>query len=285
MHVIVEAPAVSSKRAEGFLVALSGKGLLDARRVVLVVAHPDDEAIGAGGQIARLRGLTVIHATDGAPRDPHTAAEHGFASPAEYAAARARELERVMMLGGVPVADRFALGIPDQQAGVQLTRLACLVARLFEERTTEIVLTHAYEGGHPDHDAVAFAAHAAAEMRMRQGCETGIVEMPFYHAAGEGWGIQRFAEGLAGRQVSIGLDPRARRLKEEMYAAYKTQARTLELFATDIERFRIAPRYAFGSLPNRRDLLYERYHWGMTGSRWLKLVEAAASEFGLERLL
>ena len=26
---------------------------------------------------------------------------------------------------------------------------------------TRVVVTHAYEGGHPDHDAVAFAVHAA----------------------------------------------------------------------------------------------------------------------------
>ncbi len=60
-------------------------------------------------------------------------------------------------------------------------RLAPLVAR------ADAVLTHAYEGGHPDHDAVAFAAHAAARRAGRP-----VFEMPFYHAAPEGWARQVF---------------------------------------------------------------------------------------------
>ena len=74
-------------------------------------------------------------------------------------------------------------------------------------------------------------------------------------------------------------------MKDEMFAAHKTQAQTLKLFAAHAERFRIAPPYAFGALPNGGVLLYERYRWGITGSRWLELVRAVAAELGLERLL
>jgi N-acetylglucosamine malate deacetylase 2 len=284
MDAVIEAPALLNARAAGFLAALAAGRLVDARRVALVVAHPDDEAIGAGGQLPRLHGLTVVHATDGAPQNPRDAVEHGFANPAEYAFARARELERVMMLGGVPIADRFPLGIADQQAALNLVRLTRSLLRLFDERATEIVITHAYEGGHPDHDAVAFAAHAAAELRMREGWEVGIVEMPFYHAAGEGWGVQRFADG-EGTEIAVALEAAARRLKGEMFAAHRTQANTLKLFADDVERFRAAPRYAFARLPNGGKLLYERYDWGMSGSHWLDLLQAAAAELGVERLL
>jgi LmbE family N-acetylglucosaminyl deacetylase len=285
MDGLAETPVVSSKGAEGFLVALAGGGLLDARRVALVVAHPDDEAIGVGGQLNRLHGVTAIHATDGAPRTPGNAAEHGFASAAEYAFARACELERMMMLGGVPIADRFAIGLADQQAALNLTRLARSLARLFEQRAVDIVLTHAFEGGHPDHDAVAFAVHAAAELRKRQGSEVGIIEMPFYHAAEKSWGVQRFLHHQQADGVTIVLDQPARLRKKEMFAAHRTQAKTLKLFAVDVERFRIAPRYASGTLPNCGDLLYERYDWGMDGARWMTLVAGAALELGVEQLL
>jgi LmbE family N-acetylglucosaminyl deacetylase len=199
--------------------------------------------------------------------------------------ARARELERVMMLVGVPVADSFCLGLPDQEAGLNFARLARSLVRLFEERATETVLTHAYEGGHPDHDAIAFAVHAAAELRRAQGREIAIVEMPFYHAGGAGWVVQRFASTARAKEISLALDEPARRLKEAMLAAHATQARTLKRFSLDAEHFRAAPRYGFGSLPNGGDLLYERYAWGMTGSRWLELAKVAAEELGVERLL
>lgn len=270
-------------RAEAFLRVLAGGGLVDGRRVAVVVAHPDDEAIGLGGQLARLNGVTVIHVTDGAPRNGAAAAEHGFASAAEYAFARACELERAMMLGGVPVADRFCLGLPDQEAALHLPRIARALMRLFEGRAIEAVLTHAYEGGHPDHDAVAFAVHAARRLLARAGRAIGIVEMPFYRAGeGEGWIVQQFAPAAGAAEVTIALDDAARALKQEMLAAHRTQAATLKMFSTEVERFRAAREHDFDALPNGGNLLYERHDWGMTGARWRALVAMACAELGLD---
>src|SRR3954469_18766827 len=70
-------------------------GLLDSigsevvsKRIAVVVAHPDDEAIGAGAVLRGFRDVTIVHVTDGAPRDDGYAGSKGFASRAEYAAAR-----------------------------------------------------------------------------------------------------------------------------------------------------------------------------------------------------
>jgi N-acetylglucosamine malate deacetylase 2 len=286
MHAPAREPdGEAATPARRFLERLAVGGLVDARRVAVAVAHPDDEAIGLGAQLTRLAGVTVIHATDGAPRRPSVAAEHGFASPAEYAVARRLELERVMMLGGVPIADRFCLGLPDQEAALNLARLARALARLFEERETEIALTHAYEGGHADHDAVAFALHAAALLRRKAGNAIEIVEMPFYHADGNGWGVQRFLPAEQTPEVALAIPEDARPMKAEMLRSHRTQSETLKLFDMAHERFRIAPSYAFGTLPNGGALLYERYDWGMTGARWRELVTTAAVELHLEALL
>src|SRR5205085_11027704 len=85
--------------SERFLQLLGTRGAaIPAGRAALVVAHPDDETLGLGGQLPRLNGLTIIHVTDGAPRNRHDASRHGFATAAAYAAARRRAPEAAVAL-------------------------------------------------------------------------------------------------------------------------------------------------------------------------------------------
>src|SRR3954466_10614255 len=63
----------------------------DRRKLLLVVAHPDDDILGAGALLARLPWTRIVYVTDGAPRDGRDARGHGFAGPEDYAAARRRE--------------------------------------------------------------------------------------------------------------------------------------------------------------------------------------------------
>src|SRR5205814_217685 len=66
---------------------------LDHSPLAIVVAHPDDEVIGVGGQLARWSSAAaIVHVTDGVPPDVGAAVGAGFASRRAYANARRREL-------------------------------------------------------------------------------------------------------------------------------------------------------------------------------------------------
>ena len=258
---------------------------IPAARIAVVVAHPDDETIGIGAQLPRLTGVTIVHVTDGAPRNMADAAALGFSNPEGYAAARRRELKAAMALAGVPPEALVGPWVSDQEAAVNLGGIARRLSALLAERRIEAVVTHAYEGGHPDHDACAFAVHAAAALVARDGAPPpAIVEMPLYHAGPDGRAMQRFPalSVVETHEIMLALGDEARRLKARMYAAHQSQGRVLAMFSCEAERFRAAPAYDFTALPNGGRLLYEQHDWGMTGARWQALARAAIEELGLE---
>jgi LmbE family N-acetylglucosaminyl deacetylase len=266
--------------ARSFLARLAGDEPIPGDDIVVVVAHADDETIGLGAQLPRLTGITVVHVTDGAPRNLIDAHRRGFASAQDYAAARRRELEAAMALAGVPADALVGFDVPDQEAALDLAGLARRLADLIAEKESEILLTHSYEGGHPDHDATAFAVHAATRLLARPdpGRQHLIVEMPFYRAGPSGWAMQRFLPDPDHPELALWLSEGQRNLKQRMVAAHASQKDVLALFPIAVERFRTAPDYDFTSLPNDGDLLYERENWGMDGARWLDLVRRADAE-------
>src|SRR5579875_3277243 len=84
--------------------------------VAVVVAHPDDEAVGLGGRLAYFDRLTLIHVTDGAPLDMSDARKAQFATREAYAEARAKELDAALEAAGAHPVHRLGYGYTDQGA-------------------------------------------------------------------------------------------------------------------------------------------------------------------------
>lgn len=266
--------------ADELLSTLSNTGdVIDARQVCVVVAHPDDETLGCGAQLARLRDALLVVITDGSPADPSDARRIGIPSKKIYAALRCRELRAALETRGARV-DVMALGVQDQTAAFRMAWIARTLAREWRDRQTRLVITHAYEGGHPDHDAAAFSVQMSSRLLSRVGLQLSVLEMPFYRATPTGIARQTFS-AAGPPATTIDLSAQMQHRKQKMVHAYASQRWLLQQFDLTRESFRPAPEYRFDALPNAGSLLYERYPWGMYGDLWLRLTCEAQRELGI----
>ncbi len=260
-----------------------------SRHVMLLAAHPDDEVIGAGGQYAAMGRLELVHLTDGASSH-RTAWKRGWTSRGRYAACRLNESLNAAALSGVP-ASATVLGARDGGASLSLVATVRKLVRLLAVSRPDLILTHAYEGGHPDHDAAAFVARAACA----QVPGIPLWEMTGYHAAaaseepnvtGSVGNVAietgRFlapAASVVPPEIAIALDAHASQLKRRMLDCFASQRHVLAMIAPDLsaERLRPAPDYDFRAPPHTGLLLYEAQDWiDCSGGQWRALAEEAS---------
>lgn len=243
-------------------------------RVAVVVAHPDDESIAFGAQLARFPGGMVVHVTDGAPENPKEWNSKGFETKQEYANARKRELDNALDIAG-HTGLRASLGVSDQQAPFTLAQNAERLAVLFLKQNTKFVLTHSYEGGHPDHDATAFAVHAAKALLKKKGIDIFIIEAPIYRGEGSEIVWQDFTSFDDVETLQLPLSNEERVLKERMFEAHKSQYDTFPKVSTEAEWLRLAPEYNFHQLPNNGTLSRIFAKTGFSPEKWLELANTA----------
>ena len=240
--------------------------------IVIVAAHPDDELLGMGTLVPLLnRRFTVIHVTDGAPRSGSDVSNSGCATWQEYAALRRAEFEKALTAAGGSDHPTVCLNCPDQQAAFRIADHVRDLAEMFDKLRPSFVFTHAFEGGHPDHDAIAAAVHGAIYLR-RPHCT--LMEFTGYHAGPNGMECECFLENPTD-VLPRPLNSRQIEWKREVLSCYASQARVLAQFPLKFEPLRLAPQYDFLQPPHQGCLYYEHFDWGVNGAEWRRLAEQA----------
>ncbi|NML66194.1 PIG-L family deacetylase [Hymenobacter sp. RP-2-7] len=140
-------------------------------RTVIVVPHPDDEALGCGGLLALLRqaGLPVAAAlvSDGTMSHPHS---QDFPAPARRELRYAELRHALAVLGVDENREVLYLGLPDSQVpsqGPAFEAAADRLAAFLADKQADTVLVPWRRDPHPDHRATA-ALVAAALARLPQ---------------------------------------------------------------------------------------------------------------------
>lgn len=238
------------------------------QRVLIVAAHPDDEVLGAGIWLHRHADYDrhILHITDGSPRDMQDARAKGFATRRDYAHARRKELSAALQMIGIPPGNCHQCEYPDKEAYLHFPELIGALDGWIRELEPSLVLTSAYEGGHPDHDAAAFAV-AAVQQKLQS---FRVLEFPLYHADARGQMVTAEflpAASSAGEE-GLTLSPAERELKSHMVDCFVTQREILRVFSLDREPLRWSPQYDFAEPPHAGPLLYELWVWGVSGSAW-----------------
>jgi LmbE family N-acetylglucosaminyl deacetylase len=235
---------------------------------MIIVAHPDDEVIGLGARLPHLKSSTLVHVTTGAA-----------ARSSGQASRRFSELRSALKLAGLSMGQLNPIGRLDQSLSHALVSLTKQLRCLITEQKPDAVFTHPYEGGHPDHDAIAFAVHTACRGIAEP---PPIIEMTFYHQGAHGIRTGEFLPDGETPMLAVPLSPLERSLKQSLLDCFPSQSETLSYFATQIEKFRRAPPYIFTVAPHPGLLFYENFEWGIhSGAEWRVRAREALAKLEL----
>ncbi len=191
------------------------------RRLLAVLAHPDDESFGPGGTLALYarRGVDV-HLACATRGELGSAPKELLAGHADVAALRERELDCAAAELGLSAVhllgyrDSGMPGSPDNQhpralAAAPLDQVAAQVTQLIRQIRPQVVITFDPMGGyrHPDHIAVHRATleafHASGDpARYPGGPDAFQPDKLYYHTFG-----RRFLRVAVQMMRFIGRDP------------------------------------------------------------------------------
>jgi N-acetylglucosamine malate deacetylase 2 len=239
-------------------------------RTLIIVAHPDDEAVACAALMQRMREPYVLFCTDGGPLDVYFWGRYG----SRQAYSLMRKEEARVALSHVPVNDLEFLKtrdnehIIDQQLFQHLPEATEAVSDVVQRVQPQALLTLAYEGGHPDHDSCNFITSIIARQRSLPAWEMPIE--PLFKKV-----ERNFQKLRSAPQPAIQLHPTADEIarKHQVLEAYASQG-DLAYLDSVTETFRPLPAYDYTRPPHDGVLNYEAWQWSMTGRQVSAAFEA-----------
>lgn len=233
-------------------------------RTLVLVAHPDDETVGSGVLLQRMREPVVVFCTDGAPREESFWRQWG--SRLQYARMRQEEAQTALSLAGVTEmaflaelagdAERFV----DQELHRVIPDALIALNELVRRYRPEALLTLAYEGGHPDHDTCSFLGSVLAREH-----HLPCWEFPLYSRFQAGEIVYQSFLAPEADEMLLGIEPAELEVKHRMLTAYSSQHPFLLEFDPTVERFRPLHAYDYSQPPHPGPLNYQVWGWPVSG--------------------
>lgn len=237
-------------------------------KVLVLAAHPDDETIACSALLQRATASLVVFAVDGAP--PHFEFEKTFGSLRKYSDARFQEASQALTL--IPncsfrrLARKDSNWFVDQHLFLDLQEAFSSFIEIIEEFSPDVLVSHAFEGGHIDHDAChVLASRAAFSLGLRG------LEFPLYWRSARGEDVfQEFRKYREG-EFSLQLLQQELFVKQQMLAEYRTQKTLTLVFRPETEPFRPMTQIGYAT-PAWPDYPFENRHGPLRTERFLRRI-------------
>jgi LmbE family N-acetylglucosaminyl deacetylase len=224
------------------------------KRILLLVAHPDDEVVACAASIARARAqgstISALYLTHGCLAQEALWSwqrKHYH----EYVAIRRAEADKAATaLGLQPVgwADR-----PARHLWRDMPQVFQEITQAIDQYRPDQIWVPAYEGGNPDHDALN-AIGFKCKSRL------SVLEFAEYHFLGGKPHAQEFiSTDDTTRTLALTVDERI--AKKEALEIYKSEKKNLSYVGVTQESYRSLALYDYGHKPHQGTLWYERFQW------------------------
>lgn len=234
-------------------------------RVLFVVASPGDEVAGAGVWISRRSrpgDVFILHITTGCTAPLRS----------EQATVRRSEVHQALAMIRIPSRNCSYIPIESESAHHHFAEVVEAIEQSIADCCPSLLITHAYEGGHPDCDAASLATAAAIHQRFAS--MPKVLEFPLCHADCDGTMVGgEFLNDATWPASEIVLpSPCELAMKKRVLGAYRFQREKWNALPEGPEVFRPLPPYDYTRSPHCWPVWYETStrERRTTMSQWLE---------------